>query len=162
MPGGDGPPEREGGCVMGELLPAVAGALKDWAHRDVDAMASRYAHDAVLHEHATGRTVQGGREIATVQIAWTHVFSDLGGELQGTFTDGDLSGYQVIWTGTHDGPLPLPDGGMVAPTGRRVTVPAAMLHVVRDERIVRQDHYFDALTMLTQLGVMPASAQAAA
>lgn len=147
---------------MGELLPAVAGALKDWAHRNVDALTARYAPDAVLHEHATGRTVKGAREIATVQIGWAHVFPDLGGELLGTFTDGDLSGYQVVWSGTHDGPLTLPDGGVVAPTGRRITVPAVMLNVVRDDRIVRQDHYFDALTMLTQLGVMPASAQVAA
>jgi len=40
-------------------------------------------------------------------------------------------------------------------TGKAVQLPACLVVTVRDDQIVEQHHYFDMVTMLTQLGVMP-------
>lgn len=138
----------------------VRAALEDWRRRDRVVLASRFAPDAVLHEHASGRTAEGASAIAAMHLGWTEAFPDADGDVEREFSDGELAGYQVVWRGTHDGPLMLPDGTVVPPSGRRIAIPAALIHVVRNDHIVRQDHYFDAVTMLAQLGVMPAGAAA--
>jgi ketosteroid isomerase-like protein len=50
-----------------------------------------------------------------------------------------------------------PDGGSIPPTGRSFSVPATMVATLQDGRVVRLAHYFDLMTLLTALGVMPAA-----
>ena len=56
-----------------------------------------------------------------------------------------------IYAGTHNGPLALPDGSTLAPTGREVSVPfVTMFRVVRG-RIVSHRPYWDVTDFLSQL-----------
>jgi steroid delta-isomerase-like uncharacterized protein len=56
-----------------------------------------------------------------------------------------------IYAGTHNGPLPLPDGSMLAATGREVSAPfVTMFRVVRGS-IVSHRPYWDVTDFLSQL-----------
>jgi ketosteroid isomerase-like protein len=66
------------------------------------------------------------------------------------------------FTGTHDGPLPMPDGTELPPTGKTISFRFAM-SVEREpgaEVANRVNIYFDQLEFLGQLGLLPAPAAA--
>jgi steroid delta-isomerase-like uncharacterized protein len=69
------------------------------------------------------------------------------------------SGDQVVmegdWVGTHEGPLPLPDGSAVPATGRSVRAPFVTVFRVREGRIVSHRGYWDLAGFLGQLGLGP-------
>jgi predicted ester cyclase len=79
------------------------------------------------------------------------------GDIENLVAHGDQVVYETTWTGTHAGPLTAPDGQTIPPTGRSVAMPACLVVRVADDRIVEQHHYFDMVTMLSQLGLMPGS-----
>jgi len=80
------------------------------------------------------------------------VFPDLQTTVHDLVADGDLVGLRVTAAGTHTGSL------MGAPpTGRRVSFSGMELFRLRDGRIVEQWGEIDAIEMLQQLGLMPAS-----
>jgi ketosteroid isomerase-like protein len=66
---------------------------------------------------------------------------------------GDVGVEEPVLEGTHTGVLVGPDGSEIAPTGRRISLPAAGIHTARDGRIVTSRFYYDTLALLTQLGV---------
>jgi ketosteroid isomerase-like protein len=55
--------------------------------------------------------------------------------------------------GTHDAPLPRPDGGHYEPTGRSFARSGVGIVELRDRQIVRYRDYFDRQTMTEQLGL---------
>jgi steroid delta-isomerase-like uncharacterized protein len=59
--------------------------------------------------------------------------------------------------GTHTGPLAGPDGD-VEPSGRTIDVPFADFSRIQDGKIVAYHTYYDQISFLTQLGLMPESA----
>jgi predicted ester cyclase len=62
-----------------------------------------------------------------------------------------------VWTGTSLGPFTGPQGE-VPPTGAPVRVTFAAFGEVRDGKVARVELYLDQLSMLTQLGLIPAPA----
>ena len=56
-----------------------------------------------------------------------------------------MEGVQI---GTHAG-----EWGGLAPTGRRICVPAAVFYRFEGERMVNETVYFDLATMMRQLGL---------
>lgn len=67
---------------------------------------------------------------------------------------GDLVVVEGTWNGTHTGPMPGPDGE-IQPTGKRASVPFAGIVRVRDGRLASVHNYFDQVTFMAQLGLMP-------
>ena len=65
------------------------------------------------------------------------------------------------WTfaGTHDGPLTLPDGTQVPPTGKPVEINGMELCQVNAEgKLIVDNLYYDNLAIATQLGLLPQAA----
>ncbi len=62
---------------------------------------------------------------------------------------------EIVWTGTHSGPLAGPTG-VIPPTGRAVTVHATKVFAFEGDRISYGRHYWDMLELLGAIGVMPA------
>ena len=56
--------------------------------------------------------------------------------------------------GTHTGPMAGPDGE-VEPSGRTIDVPFADFSRIQDGQIVAYHTYYDQVSLLTQLGLMP-------
>ncbi len=59
--------------------------------------------------------------------------------------------------GTHDGPLPLPNGSTLPPSGRRMEVTGMSFLRMEGGRLAEERTEADWIGFLTQLGAMPAS-----
>jgi steroid delta-isomerase-like uncharacterized protein len=133
----------------------VRGSLETWNADDKAGHRASYADDAVVIEHGTGRVIDGGDAIADVHFAWRDAFPGMRGDIESLIAAGDQVAYETTWKGTHAGPLATPDGQTIPPTGKTVELPACLVVTVRGDEVVEQHHYFNLVTMLTQLGVMP-------
>jgi len=72
----------------------------------------------------------------------------------------DAAAVELVFSGTHDGPLVTADG-VVEPTGKRVTLRSASVMRFRDGLIVSEHAYPDQLEFMKQLGLLPADRDAA-
>jgi steroid delta-isomerase-like uncharacterized protein len=133
----------------------VRRSLDAWNADDKPGHRATLADDAVLKEHATGREIVGGDAIADVHFAWRAAFPGIRGDIENLVASGDQVAYETTWKGTHNGPLTTPDGQTIPPTGKSISLPACLVVKVKDDKFVEQHHYFDMVTMLTQMGVMP-------
>jgi steroid delta-isomerase-like uncharacterized protein len=64
------------------------------------------------------------------------------------------------WTvaGTHTGPLDMPDGTELPPTGKRVEIKGMELVQFRDGKAAVHHQYWDNMAVAGQLGVLPEAA----
>ena len=120
--------------------------------RDFEAMTIYYADSIAWTDHSQGRTFSTPGEFKNDFLAgWVVSSSDI--KITGPrYVD---AGFTVlctfIVTGTHDGPL-----GPFPATGKRFALPLCeMWHFDSGGRVVGGDLYYDQVSLLTQLGLMP-------
>jgi len=82
-------------------------------------------------------------------------------EVLHTFEAGDTIIVEGVYSGTHTGPLASPEGTIPA-TGRSFSFPYVDILQARDGKFVSHRIYWDNFTFLSQLGLMPAAADATA
>jgi predicted ester cyclase len=68
----------------------------------------------------------------------------------------DAAAVELVFMGTHTGPLATPNG-VIPPTGRRVTLQSASILRFKEGLIASEHAYPDQLDFMTQLGLMPAA-----
>lgn len=124
-----------------------------YAH-DIEAVLATYTDDAELV--MPGAPPMMGKD--TIRMVWQmymDAFPDEKPVEIRHFVDGDTSITQWRSEATHTGPLMMPSGEMLAPTGRRVSTSGVTVQETRGGRIVRQVFYFDNMEFLKQLGLLP-------
>ncbi|HZQ27460.1 MAG TPA: ester cyclase [Acidimicrobiales bacterium] len=89
--------------------------------------------------------------VAQVEI-YVRAFPDLTFELRCQYAEGNASIMEFTARGTHKEEL----AGIPA-TGRQVTVPVCDIIEVRDGKVYREREYYDVMSMMQQLGVVPTS-----
>jgi predicted ester cyclase len=89
--------------MSSENAQAVLDAIDAWSNHDRDRHRSRFADDAVLREHSTGREVHGADAITDVHWGWREAFPDGRGDVRSVVDGGDRVAVEVVWTGTHAG-----------------------------------------------------------
>lgn len=119
------------------------------------------AADVFYEEVATGTTARGVDDYLSVIQRWKRAFPDLQAHVLGAVSAGDQVVAEIEWQGTHTGPFDGPFG-LMAPTGRRGSARAALVYRIDGGKIAETRHYFDVLTVLTQLGVVPDQTAASA
>jgi predicted ester cyclase len=82
-------------------------------------------------------------------------FPDVHVEIIQTIAQGDLVVINGVMTGTHDGPMPMPDGHAIPATGRKWSSPFSETLEFKDGKVVRRSIYTDVLGRMVQLGLMP-------
>ena len=120
--------------------------------RDFEAMTKSYADSIAWTDHAQGRTFTTPQEFKDDFLpGWVTASADI------EITDPRYidAGQTVVSTftvvGTHDGPL-----GPFPATGKGFALPLCeMWHFDADGRVVGGDLYYDQVSLLTQLGLMP-------
>jgi steroid delta-isomerase-like uncharacterized protein len=122
----------------------------DWARlRDL------HAPDCVEEELSTERTLHGFDEMLEGAQGWKRAFPDGRGTVSDAYSDGPVAVLELEWEGTNTGPMDTPDGSQVPATGRSVHVKACQVFEVRDGRVTLTRHYFNLMTIMNQMGVMP-------
>lgn len=104
---------------------------------------------------ATGETFHGPEGWKQFELGWANAFPDAATEITGLYTGEDFAVIEFVGRGTHEGVLKSPAGEIPA-TGRRIEVSFCEVYRIRDGKLAGGAIYFDLVTMMAQLGLMPA------
>jgi ketosteroid isomerase-like protein len=136
-------------------------AMRRTDAREHDAFLAMQADDAVWQ--VPGATLRGKDEFRGWLQPFWQAFTTSRHDLAHVYEVGpDRVMAEGAFTGTHDGPLPMPDGTELPPTGKAITFRFAM-SIEREpgaEVANAVNVYFDQLEFLGQLGLLPAPAAA--
>jgi predicted ester cyclase len=100
----------------------------------------------------TGTIFRGPDGFVALDNGWIRAFPDGEIEVTNVVVSGDLVATEFIGRGRHQGPLQTARGE-IAPTGREVELRCIEVQQYLGAKIVRARLYYDALTLLRQLGV---------
>ena len=115
-------------------------------------MTKQYADSIAWTDHSQGRTFRTPQEFTDDFLpGWIRASSDIRITGPRYFDAGQTVACTFTVAGTHDGPLgPLPG------TGKEFALPLCeMWHFDSSGRVVGGDLYYDQVSLLTQLGLMP-------
>jgi steroid delta-isomerase-like uncharacterized protein len=121
--------------------------------KDLDAVMDLYADDAV--QYMPDGTFEGRDTIRDRLARELDAFSDIAHRVVSYTEQDDQFADEWVFVGTHTGPVALPDGTEVPPTGKRIEIPGMEIVKMRDGKIVANNLYYDNLAVLVQLGLLP-------
>lgn len=137
-----------------ELIQAAKASTEAYNEKDWKAARTTLAPGFVYDEVATGRTIEGIDEVLEAWKGWAKAFPDSRATFEEPLVDGNVVVLPIRWRGTHSGPLTLPTGEIL-PTQQKIDFRACQVFDMENGRAVHMRHYFDMMTMLSQLGVAP-------
>ena len=123
---------------------------------DVEGLVNLYTEDATL---VTPWGTFEGR--AAIHEAWRRdkaAFPDGTLTLDVLVEQGDTLADEWTIVGTHTGPLVMPDGTELPPTGKRIELKGMELVQLRGGKIAVHRLYWDNMAVAGQLGVLPGAA----
>ena len=124
----------------------------------IDACMQLYADDASQRMHdGVFEGIEAIRERLARDLT---AFPDARYVVDSFFGEGDKFADEWTLTGTNTGPLRLPDGTEIPPTGRPVEIKGMEYVEVRDGKIVVDNLYYDFMAAVAQLGLIPEGAAA--
>ena len=126
---------------------------------DLDGVMALYADDAV--QGMPDGVFEGRAAIRERLANELDAIPDVTHTVVSFIEQGDAFADEWTFVGTQTGPLTLPDGSVLPPTGKRVEVSG--MEVVRvgpDGKIVLNTLYYDNLAVAAQLGLVPEGASA--
>ena len=140
---------------MSENTDALKRAYDAFNNGDWEQTRALLASDAHYHELGTERAIEGGPDqIIELFKGWKTAFPDAVGTVTSSVASGDTAVLEVTWKGTHTGPLTTAAGTIPA-SGKSQETPAALFYVFEGAKIKASRHYFDAMTLLKQIGAEP-------
>jgi steroid delta-isomerase-like uncharacterized protein len=131
--------------------------IKDWAaawnSHDSDKTISFYTDDCVLEDNGLGVVCHGKKELAALCKSTFIDIPDLRFESKSLFNTGNW----VAWEWTMTGTQAHSSNPAIPATGKRFSVRGASIIEIHNGKIRRETDYYNALTMMQQLGVMPST-----
>jgi steroid delta-isomerase-like uncharacterized protein len=121
-----------------------------WFDRDASALAADYAETCLVESPTHGpQTTRDA--VRQVFATWFDAFPDLKFMREDVLADGDRVALCFKSTGTHMKPF-----GVVPASGRAVEIRGVFVITFRDGQIVHERRYYDATSLLVQIGVLKA------
>ena len=141
---------------MGEqdLIGIARGVVDAFNEGDWERTRAPLTPNTVYNELGTQRNIKGSDEIIEALQGWKQAMPDVKGTVTNSFASGNTVTLEVAWKGTQTGPLVGPAGTIPA-SGKSQTTPSAWVLEFDGDKIRESRHYFDMVTMLTQIGAMP-------
>lgn len=140
-----------------KILAMARDEVDAWNRHDADGTVAHAADDIIHHDAGVGMDFHGKAELRDLAQSYLTAFPDLHVEIMSATCAGDRLIQEWVATGTHEGELM----GM-APTHRHVEFRGcAVTEVGEDGLEHRSAQYWEALPMMSQLGMSPATAGAA-
>lgn len=124
-----------------------------FAH-DIDGCMAGYADDAEL-QLPGAPPLQGKDAIRGAWEMYVTAFPDEHPTFIRHLVDGDSVVTEFASDATHTGPLMMPTGEVLQPTGRSVHFRGAVVQDVVGDKLSKQVFYFDNAEFMQQLGLMP-------
>src|SRR3954447_14502968 len=121
--------------------------------RDFSKTSQIYSPDVVTIEPGSGR-MEGRDAVVADAQAFLAGFPDARLEVLTVVDDGRRVAIEGNFVGTNTGPLRTPNGEL-APTGRPLQLPFSDIWESEAGRITRHQVYYDQMTFLGQLGLIP-------
>jgi predicted ester cyclase len=139
----------ESGMTREEIVALFKRRQEAYEDLDAKALAADYADDARIESPITG--VHNGREAEQAFRTVFDAFLDLTMSFDALVIDGDV----VVTIMSSEGTL-MQDLLGVAPTGKRFQMSVALVHQLKDRKIVRERRIYDYTGLLLQIGVLKA------
>ena len=136
-----------------EVMDRLTTAMGD---KDKDTLSSCYAADAVAFTPDQGE-IRGREAISNYLFEFWVALPDVRYDYTDRHESGDVAIDEGIIVGTHTGPLNLPTGESLPPSGREVRVRSCDVARVENGEITSHHFYFDQMEFLGQLGLLPES-----
>jgi steroid delta-isomerase-like uncharacterized protein len=124
---------------------------RHWSSHDLDALVSLFTDDVVYEDVTLGVVNRSKNEFRTFAEEFIVGFPDVKFELTSMFATEDRGGSEWLMRGTHQGDMP----GMPA-TNKHIEVRGASIFEFQGDKVRRCSDYWDMVTFLKQLGLMPA------
>ena len=131
-------------------------AISAFNQRDVAGYTAQFAEEAVLHDPFYPEPIEGREALAAVVGGIWGSFSDVHWELGGpVVANGKRAAFPVAIRMTHDGPMPMPDGSVIDPTGEKISFTSGVFWTLDNDGLVADERsYFDATAIAMQLGLV--------
>ena len=136
-----------------DLTQASADLIDAFNEADWDRFRGVLSPDAVYAETGTGRRVEGADAYVELCQGWKEALPDVRGTIRGAIAADDLVAQEILWEGTHTGPMETP-GGTLAPSGAQISVQASLWVRFHGAKAREVHHYLDVLTLLQQIGAI--------
>ncbi|MCT9933107.1 nuclear transport factor 2 family protein [Planotetraspora sp. A-T 1434] len=136
---------------MSDAEKIVDQAIRTLNDHDLDGTMRWFSRD-VVRVGPAGQA-EGHEEVASYYALFLDAFPDARVTVWSTYAFGDIVVVEGMCTGTHRGPLLLPGGEVLEPTGRGVSVRMCAAFTVENGLIVSCRNYFDQLELFARLGV---------
>jgi steroid delta-isomerase-like uncharacterized protein len=117
---------------------------------DWEAFREGVTDDVVYVEAGTGRTIEGAQAYLALCQGWRMAIPDVRGTVHRALEDDGVVAQEVTWVGTHDGPLPTPNGDIPA-TGRAISVDATLWVETRGDAVCEVHHHLDVMALMAQI-----------
>jgi steroid delta-isomerase-like uncharacterized protein len=123
---------------------------------DLEGVLDLYAEDAV--QNMPDGSFEGKGAIRERLAQELDAFPDVTHTVRSFVERDDFFADEWTFAGTHTNPLTLPDGRQLPPTGKQVRVRGMEIVELRDGKITVNTLYYDNLSVLSQLGLVPEGA----
>jgi steroid delta-isomerase-like uncharacterized protein len=137
-----------------DITQAAADLIHAFNEADWDRFRNRLASDVVYTETGTGRRVEGAETYLELSKGWKEPFPDVRGTIRRAVASDGTVAQDVLWEGTHTGPLQTSTGTIDA-SGNRVSVLGTMWYTFEGDKAREIDHHLDLLNLLQQVGALP-------
>ena len=135
------------------MIQVVHEAIRAFNESDWTLNRSVYSENVIYEQKPTGETMRGYEAFEEKCIEWKGLMSDCAGAIGDTYVSGDWVILEVVWSGTHTGPMQTPMGE-IAPSGNTMNNPGVCLYRIEDGKIVEIRNYFDMLVLLREFGAL--------
>jgi steroid delta-isomerase-like uncharacterized protein len=129
--------------------------LKEWAaawnSHDLDKIISFYTDDCVLEDNGLGVVCHGKKELVALCKSSFIDVPDVRFESKSLFNTGNW----VAWEWTMTGTQVHSSNPAIPATGKRFSVRGASIIEIHNGKIRRETDYYNMLTMMQQLGLVP-------
>jgi steroid delta-isomerase-like uncharacterized protein len=127
-------------------------SMEAWNKRDFARM-RELMHQDYSYTGGDGEEQKGADAGMAVAQMFATAFPDGRIDIVSIKEAGDTAIVEFVGRGTHKGDLM-----GIAPTGKTMSLPVCNIMEVRDGKIYREREYMDMMTIMAQLGVVPAPA----
>jgi len=145
---------------MAQTATDIAQAATDLTHAfndsDWERGRSLCTPDVVYDETGTGRRVEGVDAYVELLQAWKRALPDARGTIRRTLANDDTVAQEILWEGTHTGPMLTPAGAL-PPTGNHISVLGTVWVRFEGTRAREVHNHLDVLALLQQVGALPAA-----